>query len=128
MAVFLQTSHFTPGMSSIKWSRVCLDVHEERHVTALWLMWWGACNLFPGAVKESRREECRELRRAGGFSGFVPHLFWGVQGLLVPLMVIENYLSRNLKLGEEEGGEQRASVVKFIFLLPCFRCSFPLTL
>lgn len=103
VAVFLQTSHLTPDVSNVKWSWVCLDVHEERHVRALWLMWWGAYNLLPGAVRESRREECRELRRAGGFGGFLPHLFWGVQGLLVLLLVVENCLSRNLKLGEEEG-------------------------
>lgn len=83
-------------------------------------MWWGACNLLPGALRESRREERRELRRAGGFSGFLPHLFGGVQGLLVPLMVVENCLSRNLKLWEEEG---RMGVKNSCFLsdvhLPC---------
>lgn len=76
MATVLQTSHLSIG--------VHLDVHEERHVGALWLMWWGACNLLPWAVRVSRREECRELRRAGGFGGLLPHLLRGVQGLLVP--------------------------------------------
>ena len=55
----------------------CLDVHEERHVRALWLMWWGACNLLPGAARESRREEFRELRRAVGFSGFGSRVLGG---------------------------------------------------
>lgn len=104
---FLQVSHLTPGVSSTNWSRVPLHMHKDRHVRALWFMWWGAGNLFPGAVRVSRRDECREPRRAGGFGGFF--CFWGVWGLLVPPMVAENYLSRNLK-AEAEGGKKGVRV------------------
>lgn len=38
-----------------------------------------------------------------GSVGFQLHLFWGVQGLLVPPMVAENCLSRNLKPEAERG-------------------------
>lgn len=77
---FLQATHLTPGVSNTNWSWVPLDVHKDRHVRALWLMWWGAGNLFPGAFRESRREECREPRRAGGFGGFSTSFVLGGSG------------------------------------------------
>lgn len=68
--------------SNVTLSHARLDVHAKRgSVKTLWFMWWGACNIPPGAARESRREECSEQRRGGGFSGFC---FGGVRGLLVP--------------------------------------------
>lgn len=118
---FLQATHLTPGVSNTNWSWVPLDVHKDRHVRALWLMWWGAGTFSQGL--SGRADERSAGSRDGlvGSVGFQLHLFWGVQGLLVPPMVAENCLSRNLK-PEAERGKKNNCRQKFIFLLFWSRC------
>lgn len=100
---FQWASDVTPGISRVWRSRVLLEVHEERQRGVLWFPWWGALRSTQGLSEGADETGAGSWDGLVGSVGFCLICFGGVQGLLVPLMVVKIYLSRNLKLVEGEG-------------------------
>lgn len=87
----------------------------ERLGGALWLVWWGARNLLPGAARESGRARAAQGAETGWWVQWV--WFWEGSGASSRLVGMETCLSRNLKLWEEKGGTNTRQVNTVLFLM-----------
>lgn len=91
----------------------------ERLGGALWLVWWGARNLLPGAARESRRARAAQGAETGWWVQWV--WFWEGSGASSRLVAMETCLSRNLKLWEEKGGTNTRQVNTVLFRMFSYR-------